>query len=163
LNFFFFILSSLQSFESTTSSLRSGNLSALKKRWEQAGNLNQDKTPSVPPPNKSSIRRRPPALTKPASISEESPPAKSPAPPIDQGAQRTASRVQQPPAAPEGEHQREMDRDELVTSRRPEKPEEVPTSPCASHEKPRVPLNNLKMKFERGEEAVVKVKKKPQH
>ncbi|XP_075316935.1 LIM domain and actin-binding protein 1a isoform X2 [Odontesthes bonariensis] len=49
-----------------------------------------------------------------------------------------------------------MDRDELVTSRRPEKPEEVPTSPCATHEKPRVPLNNLKMKFERGEDAVVK-------
>lgn len=49
-----------------------------------------------------------------------------------------------------------MDRDELT--HRPEKPEEqVPTSPCAIYEKPRVPLNNLKMRFERGEEAMGKV------
>ncbi|XP_041817668.1 LIM domain and actin-binding protein 1-like isoform X2 [Chelmon rostratus] len=48
-----------------------------------------------------------------------------------------------------------MDRDELT--HRPEKPEEqVPTSPCAIYEKPRVPLNNLKMRFERGEEAMGK-------
>ncbi|KAJ0023670.1 hypothetical protein NQD34_003569 [Periophthalmus magnuspinnatus] len=32
----------------------------------------------------------------------------------------------------------------------------VPTSPCAVYEKPRVPLTNLKKKFERSEEAVVK-------
>ncbi|KAM3621351.1 uncharacterized protein V6R79_009913 [Siganus canaliculatus] len=42
-----------------------------------------------------------------------------------------------------------MDRDEG-----PEKLEDqVPTSPRASFEKPRVPLNNLKMKFERGDDA----------
>uniref|UniRef100_A0A3Q2W983 LIM zinc-binding domain-containing protein n=1 Tax=Haplochromis burtoni TaxID=8153 RepID=A0A3Q2W983_HAPBU len=34
----------------------------------------------------------------------------------------------------------------------------VPTSPCASYEKPRVPLNNLKMKFEKGEKPTEKVK-----
>ncbi|XP_042356172.1 LIM domain and actin-binding protein 1-like isoform X2 [Plectropomus leopardus] len=34
--------------------------------------------------------------------------------------------------------------------------EQVPTSPCASYEKPRVPLNNLKMKFERGEDTMSK-------
>lgn len=51
-----------------------------------------------------------------------------------------------------------MDRDELTQSERPGKLEEqVPTSPCASYEKPRVPLNNLKMKFERGEDAMGKV------
>lgn len=33
--------------------------------------------------------------------------------------------------------------------------EQVPTSPCASYEKPRVPLNNLKMKFEKGEDTKV--------
>lgn len=51
-----------------------------------------------------------------------------------------------------------MEGDELTRSERPEKLEEqVPTSPCASYEKPRVPLNNLKMKFEKGEDAVGKV------
>ncbi|CAG5982092.1 unnamed protein product [Menidia menidia] len=144
------------SIESTTS-LRSGNLSVLKKRWEQAGNLKQDKTPSVPPPTKSSFRHRPPALSKPPSISEDSPPVKSPAPLTDQGSQRAGTRVQQKRATTEVEDQREMDRDELFNSRGTEKLEdEVPTSPHATYEKPRVPLNNLKMKFERGEDAVVK-------
>lgn len=51
-----------------------------------------------------------------------------------------------------------MDRDELTQGERPEKlDEQVPTSPSASYEKPRVPLNNLKMKFERGEDVMGKV------
>lgn len=51
-----------------------------------------------------------------------------------------------------------MDGREMSQSDRGGKQEEqVPTSPCASYEKPRVPLNNLKMKFERGEEALSKV------
>lgn len=50
-----------------------------------------------------------------------------------------------------------MDRDELTHRKAPEKVEEVPTSPCASYEKPRVPLNNLKMKFERREDFMSKV------
>ncbi|XP_040889087.1 LIM domain and actin-binding protein 1-like isoform X2 [Toxotes jaculatrix] len=50
-----------------------------------------------------------------------------------------------------------MDRDEVTHSERPEKLEEqVPTSPSASYEKPRVPLNNLKMKFEKGEDTTGK-------
>ncbi|XP_070700862.1 LIM domain and actin-binding protein 1-like isoform X2 [Pempheris klunzingeri] len=50
-----------------------------------------------------------------------------------------------------------MDRGELTRCDRPEKLEEqVPTSPCASYEKPRVPMNTLKMKFEKGEDAVGK-------
>ncbi|XP_029288208.1 LIM domain and actin-binding protein 1-like [Cottoperca gobio] len=142
--------------ESVSPSLRSGNLSALKKRWEQA----QNKPSSVPPPTQSSSRSRPPALARPASIPEHSPPLKSPDLPPAPRDQLTASRVQQPAPAPEaskGEEQTGMDRDELTHRERAEKLEEqVPTSPRASYEKPRVPLNNLKMKFERGEDAMSK-------
>ncbi|XP_013864623.1 LIM domain and actin-binding protein 1 [Austrofundulus limnaeus] len=147
------------SFESGTTSLRSGNLSALKKRWEQAGTKDQVKTSSVPPAGHSisSIRRRHSALIRPAAIQEESPPlVSSPTPLTDQDRQRTASRVQQPPAAPVGKEQRGMDRDEMTRRKAPEKDEEVPTSPCAIYEKPRVPLNNLKMKFERREDITSK-------
>ncbi|XP_047438953.1 LIM domain and actin-binding protein 1-like [Mugil cephalus] len=132
---------------------RSGNLSALKKRWEKAGSPDQDKPSPVPPPSQPSIRRRPAPLTRPAPITKHSPPVKSPGPSTNQGDQHTASCVQQPLAAPEGEEQRGMDKDELTQSRRPEKLEqEAPTSPCASYEKPRVPLTNLKMKFEKGDD-----------
>ncbi|KAG7218494.1 hypothetical protein INR49_009371 [Caranx melampygus] len=69
------------SFDSATPSLRSGNLSALKKRWEQPENLDRSKPPysSVPP---SSSRCRPPALARPPSITETThppPQVKSPA------------------------------------------------------------------------------------
>lgn len=51
-----------------------------------------------------------------------------------------------------------MDKDELQHKGKPEKVEDqAPTSPCASYEKPSVPLNNLKMKFERGEDTMGKV------
>lgn len=51
-----------------------------------------------------------------------------------------------------------MDRDELMQRERPEIPEEqVPSSPRGFYEKPRVPLNSLKMKFERGGDAPSKV------
>lgn len=157
-NFFF---SSSQSFESATPSLRLGNLSALKKRWEQAENLCLNKPSSLPPPSQSVSRCRPPALARPPSISETPPLLKSPGLLTTQGGQTTASCFQRPSAAPEAskaEKQRGMDRDELTHSERPEKLEEqVPTSPCASYEKPRVPLNNLKMKFERGEDTMGKV------
>lgn len=155
------LFSSSQSAECASPSLRSANLSALKKRWEQAGNLNQDKPSSVPPPSQPSSRCRPPALARTTSITEHCPPVKSPSLPTAQGGQLTASLVQQPSTAPEASKREEqigMDRDELTRSERPEKLEQqVPTSPCASYEKPRVPLNNLKMKFEKGEEAMVKV------
>ncbi|XP_034388984.1 LIM domain and actin-binding protein 1-like [Cyclopterus lumpus] len=142
--------------ESASPKLRLGNLSALKKRWEQA----QVKPSSVPAPSQSSTRCRLPALARPASITEPRPPLKSPGLPTDQGGQLTASCVLQPGAAPEaseGEEQRGMDRNELTHHGRPEKlDEKVPTSLCASYEKPRVPLTNLKMKFERGEDIMGK-------
>ncbi|XP_044078332.1 LIM domain and actin-binding protein 1-like isoform X2 [Siniperca chuatsi] len=146
--------------ESAAPSLRSANLSALKKRWEQAGNLHQDKPSSVPPPSQSSSRCRPPALSRTASITEHCPPLKSPGLLTAQGGQLAASSVLKSSAAPEaskGDEQRGMDRDELTHSERPEKlDEQVPTSPCASYEKARVPLNNLKMKFERGDDTMSK-------
>lgn len=113
--------------ESAAPPQRSGNLSSLRKRWEQAGNIDRPKPSPVPPPSQSNSRSKAPA----------------------QGGQLTASRVQKPL-----EDQRGMDRDELTHDERPEKLEEqVPTSPVASYEKPRVPLNNLKMRFEKGEDA----------
>lgn len=124
-------------------SLRSANLSALKKRWEQAGNLNQAK----PSPVSSSSHSRPPALSRPA--------------PVPQGGDLTACEDQKPLAAPKpslSEERREMDRDEMSQSEKPGKLEEpAPTSPRACYEKPRVPLNNLKMKFEKGEDIISKV------
>ncbi|XP_038143999.1 LIM domain and actin-binding protein 1-like isoform X1 [Cyprinodon tularosa] len=144
--------------EGAPTSLRSGNLSALKKRWEQAGNLNQDKKAPAPAPSGSSLRRRHSALTKPAPIREEPPPVKPQDPPSDQGDQRAARRVQQPPVAPVGKEQRGMDRDELTEREKPQPiEEEVPTSPSAAYEKPRVPLNNLKMKFEKREDSTREV------
>ncbi|XP_031708531.1 LIM domain and actin-binding protein 1-like isoform X1 [Anarrhichthys ocellatus] len=139
--------------ESASPSLRLGNLSALKKRWEQA-----QKPSSVPPPSQSSTHCRPPALDRPASITEPCPPLKSPGLPTDQGGQQPASCVLKPAAVPEaseGEEQRGMDRDELTHHERPGKlDEQVPTSPRASYEKPRVPLT--KMKFKRGENTMSK-------
>lgn len=143
----------MQSFESGTVALRSGNLNVLKKRWEQGGTGDQDKPSSVPPPHQPISRHRPRTLNRPPSVTE--PPVKSPGPLTDQGGQHTANSVQQASAAPETEDQRGMEKEEMTN----EKLEQhVPTSPRASYEKPRVPLNNLKMKFEKGEEPTEKVK-----
>ncbi|XP_005739607.1 LIM domain and actin-binding protein 1-like isoform X2 [Pundamilia nyererei] len=141
----------LRSFESGTVALRSGNLSVLKKRWEQGGTGDQDKPSSVPPPHQPISRHRPRTLNRPPSVTE--PPVKSPGPLTDQGGQHAANSVQQASAAPEIEDQRGLEKEEMMN----EKLEQhVPTSPCASYEKPRVPLNNLKMKFEKGEKPTEK-------
>ncbi|XP_044204059.1 LIM domain and actin-binding protein 1-like isoform X1 [Thunnus albacares] len=142
------------SFESASPSLRSSNLSALKKRWEQAGNTDHKKPSSNPSLIQPSSRCTPLVQTRPTPISENPPPLKSPDLLTAQESQRTASCAKQPPeSTPAGEEQRGMDRDELTHNERPEKLEEqLPTSPRASYEKPRVPLNNLKMRFEKGED-----------
>ncbi|KAM9408847.1 LIM domain and actin-binding protein 1-like isoform 2-T2 [Pholidichthys leucotaenia] len=138
-----------------TPSLKTGNLIALKKHWEQTGNTDQDKPSSVRPLSQLRSRHGPPALTRPTFINEDCPPVKSPL--TDQEEQDPASRVQQPPALPEVEEEREMEMGEVTQSRRPEKFEQqVPTSPRASYEKSRVPLNNLKMKFEKRDDTTAK-------
>lgn len=113
-------------------SVRSANLSALKKRWEQ---------PSAPPPS----QPVPLAPPRPAALL--------------QGGQAVTRRDRQPLAggqASQGEAG--MNKGELALRERPEASEEpVPSSPRASYEKPLVPLNNLKMKFERGAGAPSKV------
>lgn len=148
-----------QTTENAAPSLRSANLSALKKRWEQAGNPDQAK-PSVVPQNQHTSRSRP-VLSKAASTDGRNPPLKSPVLLTDQGGQLTSNSIQEHSAAPkvsQSEEQRGMDRGVLMQRERPEKLEEqVPTSPFASYAKPSVPLNNLKMKFERGEDTKNKV------
>lgn len=154
--YFFFFLS-FQSSESVTSSQRSGNLSALKKRWEQVGDQNQEKCAPVSLTKHSSIRRRPPVLSRPPIISEERPPVKSPAPPTDQTGPPSAGKARQPSIA-EDPKQGGLDREEPMDRKIPEKSEEqAPTSPIASYEKANVPLNSLKMKFEKGENSKVNV------
>lgn len=117
-------------------SLRSANLSALKKRWEQ---------PSVPTPAQHVPRSRPPAASRPA--------------PLLQGGQLATCHDQQPPAAGKASQgEGGMDSDELPQRGELDVPEEqVPNSPRGSYEKPQMPLNNLKMRFEKGEDARNKV------
>lgn len=156
------LISSLpQSFDSVTPTLRTGNLSALKQRWEQAGHLQQDKASSALPLSQPSSRFTPSAQPRPAPLSEHCPPSKSPRQLTPQGGRGTASCFQYPSTAskaPEGEEKTEMERDELKFGDGPEKLEEqVVLSPSAFIEKPSVPLSNLKMRFEKGEDATHKV------
>ncbi|XP_051932119.1 LIM domain and actin-binding protein 1-like isoform X1 [Hippocampus zosterae] len=147
-------------FDSASTSQRTSNLSALKKRWEQAGNgSHQDKTPFISAPinNQSTF----PTLTRAASVSEQPSVPKSPVawrPPQEAPPSTPATDpVLVPPAALQAEEQSGMEKDELTQSKAPEKPDEqVPTSPRASYEKPRVPLNNLKMKFEKADDSLLK-------
>ncbi|XP_054883382.1 LIM domain and actin-binding protein 1-like isoform X2 [Poeciliopsis prolifica] len=144
--------------DSAPSSVRSEKLNSLKNRFEQTGNLNQDKKPPAPPPSGSSIRRSRSVLTRPAAIREEPAPVKNQDLHADKGDQRAARPVQQPPAAPAGDKQRGMERDEVTDRRKPEMiEEEGPSSPLATFEKPKVQLTDLKMRFEKGEDAAGKV------
>lgn len=134
--------------------MRSGNLRALKTRWEQPENRDHNEGPSIPLARQSSFRSRPAALTKAPSISDSNPPLKSPLPLAAQTAPTVSSCVRQPSA----EETRGMDRAEPAHTTRPENAgDQAPTSPGGSYEKPKVPLNNLKMKFEKGEETTGKV------
>ncbi|XP_061640123.1 LIM domain and actin-binding protein 1-like [Phyllopteryx taeniolatus] len=149
-----------EGFNGAASSQRSTNLSALKKRWEQAGNVgHQDKTPFISAPihNQSTTT----VLTRAASVSEQPPPPKSPVawdPPQEDPLSTPATNlIITPPAAQQTEEERGMDKDVPTHSETPEKlDEQVPTSPCASYENPRVPLNNLKMRFEKADDTLVK-------
>ncbi|KAM3877874.1 LIM domain and actin-binding protein 1-like [Diretmus argenteus] len=139
------------SFESATPSPRSGNLSLLKKRWEQAG---QDKPSSLLLPSQPSSRFTPPAIPKPSAVSEHHPPGPLPA---QGGAASSFKHLPATSKAAKGEEKSGMERDDPGLSEKPEKmQEQVATSPCATIEKPSVPLNNLKMRFEKGEDTTGK-------
>ncbi|XP_072307645.1 LIM domain and actin-binding protein 1-like isoform X2 [Eucyclogobius newberryi] len=192
-------------------SLRSGSLSALKKRWEQAGPA--AKTPAAPKPATIPENRPPAPKTRdlpapktrdlPAPKTRDSPAPKTsdipapktsdvpapktrdvPAPktsdvPAPKTSDVSAPKTQDPPSLQEDHPEAALTRQSSNSAERPIKREEqrpeklsmerikrtisedksedhIPTSPCAAYEKPRVPLNNLKMKFEGGEETVVK-------
>lgn len=159
------LLSSCQSVESLPPTLRPGNLSVLKKRWEQPA-PRQDK-PSLLPAGPPRARLIPPAVPKPVPPTEHRPPAKSPGSPGTQGSQDTAASCFQYPLAAiakEGAERRMERKDQ-----RPSEGEEeeglmhvegkvVPPSPCSPVEKPSVPLNSLKMMFEKGEGTKGKVR-----
>ncbi|XP_054641958.1 LIM domain and actin-binding protein 1-like isoform X2 [Dunckerocampus dactyliophorus] len=159
-------------FESA-SSLRSNNLSALKKRWEQAGNVGaQDKAPFISSPILSHGAPHVPAGA--ASVSSEQPlPPKSPERPPQLSPEEPPSPTTDilkpcttPPAAAaeegegeegggEGEKEEEeeekgMDKDVPTPFETRENLEEqVPASPHASWETANVLLNDLKMRFQR--------------
>nr|XP_049590092.1 LIM domain and actin-binding protein 1 isoform X3 [Syngnathus scovelli] len=144
-------------FDGASSSQRTSNLSALKKRWEQAGNgSRQDKTPFISAPinNQSAF----PVVVRPASVSE---PPRSPKSPVvwrppreDPPSIPVSDPVFTPPASPRAEDRSGMDKDAPMYSEALEKPDEqVPTSP---REQQKVPLNNLKMKFEKTDDTSLK-------
>ncbi|KAL6464743.1 hypothetical protein MHYP_G00270600 [Metynnis hypsauchen] len=133
--------------DSRPPTLRSGNLSVLKKRWEQ------DKAGlqlSVAPPLEAS-RPEPPAEPQPPTRSSSF---------VRQGSLRQPlTRWERPVQVKEEKEAGEMERKQ----ERPVEEEQEehrgagplsPTSPCSPLEKPSVPLNSLKMMFEKGESKV---------
>lgn len=156
------VVFSPQALDGATSSLRSGNLSALKKRWEQAQKPDDSNSSSAPLERQPSFRSRPPVLTRLPSIGESTASVKNPGLKTAQGGPTAVVRAQTFSAAPEEptpDEERAMNRIEATHRQKPEMLEDqVPTSPRAFYEKPRVPLTNLKMRFEKGEDATGKVK-----
>ncbi|XP_057701144.1 LIM domain and actin-binding protein 1-like isoform X2 [Corythoichthys intestinalis] len=166
-------LKGMLGFDGASSSQRSSNLSALKKRWEQAGNGgHQDRTPFISGPINSQSTN--PALARSTSVGEQPQPNPQPQAEPPPPTPKTTAAWQPPqedplsaPAAdlfltppvadPQAEEQKGMDKDVPTNNEPPEQLEEqVPTSPCASCEKPRVQLNNLKKKFEKADDTPVK-------
>ncbi|XP_010879504.2 LIM domain and actin-binding protein 1 isoform X2 [Esox lucius] len=154
------------SVDSLPPTLRSGNLSVLKKRWEQPG-PRQDKPAPIPsgPPR---ARHTPPAVPKPTPTTEHPSPAKSPASLDNQGSQGPPSYFQYPAVTTavakegaesgmENKTNRQTEGDE-GEGRMQVEDKVVPSSPCTPNEKPSVPLNSLKMMFEKGPSANGKVR-----
>ncbi|XP_077459849.1 LIM domain and actin-binding protein 1-like [Stigmatopora argus] len=139
-------------FDGASSSQRSSNLSALKKRWEQAGNGgHQDKAPFISGPINTQSTTA--ALTRSTSVSEQAPAPKSSVArqhPQEDPLSASATDL----LLNQADKQKGMDKD--VPTRGEQLEEQVPTSPCASSEKPRVPLNNLKKRFEKADDTLVK-------
>ncbi|KAI4894003.1 hypothetical protein NFI96_017423 [Prochilodus magdalenae] len=136
--------------DSVPPTLRSGNLSVLKKRWEQDKARPQL---SVAPPLESS-RPEPPA--------EHRPPARSSSI-VRQGSLRQPlTRWERPALVKEvkeekeaGEMERKPERQVEVEQEEHREPGPLsPTTACSPLEKPSVPLNSLKMMFEKGETKV---------
>ncbi|KAJ3602271.1 hypothetical protein NHX12_030030 [Muraenolepis orangiensis] len=112
--------------ESAKPAVNSGGLSLLKKRWEQ-----------------------------PTPTRERTPPPKTPGPLSPKGSQGTVGHLQLSTGAPTAAAEEQRNRMEKVERRPSESFEKVEeravSSPGASEDKPSLALNNLKMKFEKGE------------
>ncbi|KAJ8403999.1 hypothetical protein AAFF_G00343490 [Aldrovandia affinis] len=132
-------------------SLRSGNLSVLKKRWEQPVCQTRPVAPPTAPPR---ARFTPKPILKPTLSPSGEPPfgAKSPVTP-GSGSQFVY------PVDGVGE-QAAMERTQRKTSAVEEGPKGA-TVPLSPLEKPSVPLNSLKRMFEKGEAAQNKVSREP--
>ncbi|CAL8339384.1 unnamed protein product [Merluccius merluccius] len=144
-----------KSLESVKPAVNSGGLSVLKKRWEQAGPPPQDKSSLVTARKKPISRLVPPALPKPTPTSESSLPSKSPGPLSPEGSQGTVSHFQLSTGASTAaaeEQRKGMEKVERRPSEGSEKVEvQAVACPSPPEEKPSLALNNLKMKFEKGE------------
>ncbi|KAG9353479.1 hypothetical protein JZ751_018081 [Albula glossodonta] len=142
--------------DSLPHSLRSGNLSVLKKRWEQP--LSPTKPvaqPTAPPRARPAPPPAPKSILKPAPSPSVDPPlsAKSPGTPGNSG------QFTFPAEDPEGPVPMERTQRKSAGAEEGAKVATVPVSPL---EKPAVPLNSLKRMFEKGEAAQNKVSREPE-
>ncbi|XP_071021924.1 LIM domain and actin-binding protein 1-like isoform X3 [Oncorhynchus clarkii lewisi] len=128
--------------------LRSGNLSVLKKWWEQP--VQSSATSCAPLPHTTHTRCLLPL--NPKAKHQIQPQATQAQPPLssDPDTSPTAAEDQAGPGMERRLQQRDPERQEAV--------EEVP---CVPSEKPNIPLNNLKMMFEKGENQQNKVSRAP--
>uniref|UniRef100_A0A8C7IJT1 LIM domain and actin-binding protein 1 n=1 Tax=Oncorhynchus kisutch TaxID=8019 RepID=A0A8C7IJT1_ONCKI len=128
--------------------LRSGNLNVLKKWWEQP--VQSSATSCAPLPHTTHTRCLLPL--NPKAKHQIQPQATQAQPPLspDPDTSPTAAEDQAGPGMERRLQQRDPERQEAV--------EEVP---CVPSEKPNIPLNNLKMMFEKGENQQNKVSRAP--
>lgn len=135
----------LQAAEPSPQTFRSCNLSVLKKLWEQPV---QSATPCAALPH---TRRLLPSDPNAKHQIQTQPQATQAQPPLspDPNTSPTAAEDQAGPGM-EGRLQQ----------RDPERQEAIAEVPCVPSEKPNIPLNNLKMLFEKGENQQNKVSPK---
>ncbi|XP_041701535.2 LIM domain and actin-binding protein 1 isoform X2 [Coregonus clupeaformis] len=130
--------------------LRSGNLSVLKKRWEQP--VQSSATSCAPLPHTTHTRCLLPSdpkakhQTQPQRQATEDQPPLSP----DPNTSPTAAEDQAGPS---------MER--RLQQRDPERQEAAAVVPCVPSEKPNIPINNLKTMFEKGENHQNEVSREP--
>ncbi|XP_023847460.1 LIM domain and actin-binding protein 1-like [Salvelinus sp. IW2-2015] len=125
--------------------LSSGNLSVLKKWWEQP--VQSSATSCAPLPHTRCL-----LPLNPKAKHQIQPQATQAQPPLspDPNTSPTAAEDQAGPG---------MERE--LQQRDPERQEAVAEVPCVPSEKPNMPLNNLKMIFEKGENQQIKVSRAP--
>ncbi|XP_035242998.1 LIM domain and actin-binding protein 1-like isoform X2 [Anguilla anguilla] len=128
--------------------LRSGNLSVLKKRWEQPLSQTRPAAPPTAPPRARLTPPQPPSSSRPAPRAAPSPSAEPPLSAKSPGTPGSGSRFVYPA---EGAREPEaMERAQRKTAGAEEEAKS-PVLPVSPREKPSVPLTSLKRMFEKGE------------